>query len=122
MMADIVFSGSYNTIEKPDNRHIISSIEASNVRISVLIQAAKLRFGRLDKKLFPTAIAARNTFVSFVSKMLIGRLSSQKTDYKDILSLVQKAHDPETGEKFGPKEVAAESSTLIVAGLWLNPQ
>lgn len=117
MMADVVFSGSYNMMEKPDNRHIISSIEASNVRISVLTQAAELRFWRLDKKLFPASIKARNTFVSFLSKMLVGRLSSQKTDYEDILSLVQKARDPETGEKFGPKEIAAESSTLIVAGM-----
>ncbi|KAF4634033.1 hypothetical protein G7Y89_g4073 [Cudoniella acicularis] len=116
MMADIVFSRSYNAIEKPDYQHIPQSIEGSNVRISVLIQAAELRFWRLDKKLFPASIKARDSFVKFVSEMVASRLSSKRSDYKDILSLVQNARDPETGEKFSTKEIAAESATLVVAG------
>ncbi|KAH8588193.1 cytochrome P450 [Bisporella sp. PMI_857] len=105
MMADIVFSRSYNAIEKPDYQHIPQAIEGSNVRVSVLVQAAELRFWRLDKKLFPASIKARDSFVKF-----------QKSDYKDILSLVQNVHDPETGEKFTTNEIAAESATLVVAG------
>lgn len=118
-MADIVFSRSYNAIEKPDYQHIPQAIEGSNVRISVLIQAAELRFWRLDKKLFPASIKARDSFVKFVSEMVTSRLSSKRSDYQDILSLVQNAHDPETGEKFSTKEIAAESATLVVAGMWI---
>jgi len=120
MMTDIVFSRSYNAIEMPDYQHIPGAIEASNVRVSILIQAAELRFWRLDKKLFPAAIKGRNILVKFLSQMVASRLSSKRSDYKDILSLVQNANDPETGKMFSKSEIVAESSTLIVAGMFIT--
>ncbi|KAL3427036.1 fatty acid synthase alpha subunit reductase [Phlyctema vagabunda] len=116
IMTAVIFSRSYNALDLVDKRNIIQAIEDSNVRVSVLIQADSLRFWRLDKKLFPKAIAARNVFIKFVSEILKDRLFSKQPNEKDIFSLLKNAKDPETGATFTEKEFGGEIATLIVAG------
>jgi cytochrome P450 len=116
-MADIIFSGSHDTLGKPDDRWVIRAIGESNVRVSVLFQAPEMSTWRMDKRLFPMAITARNKFIKFVPKILNERLGlSESSDRKDIFSFLAKAKDPETGNGFGLAELGAESTTLIVAG------
>ena len=109
------------TLQKEDFRHVMSSIEESNVRMSVLLQEAKLHWWRLDKRLFPRSIQARNKFVKFVSGVLSQRIKNADIANGDIFSFFQNAKDPMTGRGFEMKELAAETATLIVAGELLPP-
>ena len=96
--------------------------------MSVILQAPELTFRRLDKKLFPASIVARNKFLKFLNNMVSSRVqrtqyletASEKTKGNkmagDIFSLFQNARDPETGKGFGIEELSGESATLIVAG------
>ncbi|KAH7109592.1 putative cytochrome P450 [Dendryphion nanum] len=96
IMSSVIFSAEYDTLQKEDFRHVMSSIEESNVRMS-----------RLDKRLFPRSIQARNKFVKFNADIA----------NRDIFSFFQNAKDPMTGRGYKIKELAAETATLIVAGL-----
>lgn len=115
-MSSVIFSAEYDTLGSEKYRDIVGSIETSNVRVSILLQAAQLRFWRLDKKLFPLAIAARNKFIKWVTGLLGRRMTAQNLPSKDIFSYIQEAKDPETGRSFSKTELGAESTTLIVAG------
>jgi cytochrome P450 len=120
-MSSVIFSAEYDTLQKEDFRHVMSSIEESNVRMSVLLQEAKLHWLRLDKRLFPRSIQARNRFVKFVSGVLSQRIKNADIANGDIFSFFQNAKDPMTGRGFEMKELAAETATLIVAGELLPP-
>ena len=123
-MGSVIFSGKYDTLGKPDDRWVIGAIEQSNVRVSVLFQAPLVSIGKLDRYLFPAAIAARNRFIPFVTRILRERLqrkeqlekSGREPEFADIFSFLAKATDPETGKGFGLAELGAETTTLIVAG------
>lgn len=116
MMANIIFSASYNTIGAEDYRYVVQAIEESNVRMSVILQAKELTFRKIDKYLFPTSIVARNKFVRFVSRMMKDRLKRVDLENRDVFSLFQNAKDPDTGKQLGEAELGAESATMIVAG------
>lgn len=128
IMADVVFSARYNLLTSPKFRYVTECIDRSNVRMSVLIQIPWFARLKVDKYLFPVAIQARNRFVKFVSRVVGDRLKKQAaaTTHKDdsttkeiqgdVFSNLALARDPETGEGFAPNEIAAESTTLIVAG------
>jgi len=116
-MSTLIYSATFDTLAKDDLRFVPQAITDSNLRMSVILQAPELISRRIDKKLFPKSIAARNKFLQFVSSMITSRVkanSAEKND--DIFSFFQKARDPETGEGFGMEDLIAESSTLIVAG------
>jgi cytochrome P450 len=80
----------------------------------------------MDKYLFGDAIKARNRFVKFVLRVIRDRMEKGRTTSIDIHSPTSSdadifenlaaAKDPETGDGFQPDEIAAESTTLIVAG------
>ncbi|KAG0644955.1 Cytochrome P450 monooxygenase [Hyphodiscus hymeniophilus] len=114
MMSNIIFSADYNTLENNEYKDIMTSIAQSNVRMSVLFQARKVKNFRLDKYFFPQAIAARSIFVKFVVKMIKDR--SLKADYPDVFSRLLNSVDPATQERLSASQIAAEATTLIVAG------
>lgn len=129
LMSSLIYSASYDTTRREEFRFVPESIEQSNVRMSVILQAPELMWARLDRKLFPKSIAARNRFVQFLGAMIKTRLqkrmvntdnnnnnNSGTTPHDDIFSLFEAARDPETGKGFGTKELTAESATLVVAG------
>lgn len=120
-MTNVIFSAEYDTLQKEDFRYVMSSIEESNVRMSVLLQEAKLYWSRLDKRLFPRSIQARNKFVKFVRGVLSERIKNGDIANGDIFSFFQHAKDPMTGRGFGMNELTAETATLIVAGELLPP-
>ncbi|RDL30473.1 Cytochrome P450 [Venustampulla echinocandica] len=116
IMSDVIFGESYALLEKPDNRFVIKAIEDSNIRTSVLVQAAEIGFRRLDRYLFPEAIIARNKFISFVSGLLKERMAAKPIKRPDVFSFLLDAKDPETQQGLGMAEIGAESTTMIVAG------
>ncbi|KAI0127098.1 cytochrome P450 3A31 [Xylariales sp. AK1849] len=126
IMADVVFGAKYNLLQNERFRYVTESIDKSNVRMSVLIQFPKFAALRVDKYIFRDAILARNRFVKFVLRVVKERLEKSKTTSIDINSSTSAdadvfanlaaAKDPESGEGFRPAEIAAESTTLIVAG------
>jgi cytochrome P450 len=122
LMSSLIYSASYDATSREEFRFVPHSIEQSNVRMSVILQAPELMWGRLDRKLFPQSIAARDKFLKFLRTMIATRMKSRKSGTTetvtrdDIFALFEKAHDPETGKKFGTTELTAESATLVVAG------
>jgi hypothetical protein len=121
MMANIIFSAAYNTIDSEDYRYVVQAIEESNVRMSVILQAKELTFGKIDKYLFPTSIIARNKFVRFVSNMMQERLKRRDLGGTDVFSLLRNVKDPDSGRQLSVAELGAESATMIVAGRLLFP-
>ncbi|KAJ5674928.1 Cytochrome P450 E-class group I [Penicillium maclennaniae] len=116
IMSSIIFGETFDLIGSSENRDIIQSIEDSNVRTGVLLQAGELATRRLDRKLFPQAIVGRNYFIRFVNQLLKKRMSAKPLKRKDVFSFLLDAVDPETKQGFTPAEIGAESTTLIVAG------
>jgi cytochrome P450 len=126
IMADVVFGAKYNLLQNERFRYVTESIDKSNIRMSALIQFPKFAALKIDKYLFRDAIVARNRFVKFVMRVVKDRLDKSKTtsidincptsEDADVFANLAAAKDPETGEGFRPDEIAAESTTLIVAG------
>lgn len=129
LMCSLIYSASYDTTSRADFRFVPQCIERSNVRMSVILQAPELMWARLDRKLFPKSIAARNRFLKFLGSMIAARLQKSKTSHNqsdtpegvpqrdgDIFALYEKARDLETGKGFSTKELTAESATLVIAG------
>lgn len=130
-MADVVFGASYNLLQHPKFRYVVECIDKSNVRMSFLVQWPRFALLKIDKYMFREAILARNRFVKFVTRVVGDRLgkmksatpsSSEEATTKpaspsgDVFSNLAAATDPETGSGFTLNEIAAESTTLIVAG------
>ncbi|KAF2814017.1 cytochrome P450 [Mytilinidion resinicola] len=116
IMTSLIFQGKYNMLERPTYRYVVKVIETSNIRVSSILQAPILKMFRLDKVLFPQAIAARNAFIGFVGKLLRDTKRNDRTARKDLFQILSDAKDPETGLGFNNTEIIAESTTLVVAG------
>ncbi|KAL1836124.1 hypothetical protein VTJ49DRAFT_5549 [Mycothermus thermophilus] len=124
IMADVVFGAHYNLLQEERFRYVIECIDKSNTRMSCLIQWPEFARLKMDKYIFREAIAARNRFIKFVSRVVGDRLGKFKTAFPDkvtagppdVFANLAAAKDPETGEGFSLNEIAAESTTLIVAG------
>lgn len=116
IMADVVFGLEYNLLGMTRWRYICDSIESSNVRMGAILQAPELKWARLDKWFFPTAIYGRNRFVRFVGGLLRVLAKGHDPKSNDLFSRLASAVDPITGTGFKPEQIAAESTTLIVAG------
>lgn len=115
IMASLIFGLNYHALTDKTFRHVVNDIHESNIRVSVLMQALELRFARLDRRLFPKSILARNSFLKFVGKLLRDR-KEKPTDTNDLFSLLANMKDPETQSTLSPNQIAAESTTLVVAG------
>ncbi|KAF2500060.1 cytochrome P450 [Lophium mytilinum] len=116
IMTSLIFQGKYNMLERETYRYVVKVIETSNIRVSSILQAPILKMFRLDKVLFPQAIAARNAFIGFVGKLLRDTKRNDRTARKDLFQILSDAKDPETGLGFNNTEIIAESTTLVVAG------
>lgn len=116
LMSNLIYSASFHTLTDEEHRFVPSSIERSNIRMSVILQAPELTFRRLDKRLFPGSILARNRFLKFVGSVIATRSKIVSKGKDDIFSFLQSAKDPETGKGLGIAELLGESATLIVAG------
>lgn len=114
MITDFVFGRSYNLLDSPEYRYVPAAIKASNKRVSVLVQAPEITFKRMDKKLFPEAILARNQFLKFVKMVVTDKMQAKPG--KDVFNILASAKDPETNQGFNMLELGAESISLIVAG------
>lgn len=124
-MSDVVFGAKYNLLQNERFRYVTESIDKSNVRMSVLIQFPPFAALKIDKYIFRESIKARNRFVKFVTRVVGERLKSNSAKLlvdgstlgnPDVFATLSAAKDPETGEGFSLNEIAAESTTLIVAG------
>lgn len=121
MMSDVVFSAKYNLLGTERFRYVCEVLEMSNVRMSVLAHAGRWASLRLlDRFLFRRAIFARNRFLRFVTRLVGDRINQYKADHPvesmNVFSHLQRARDPITGHSLSMNEIAAESTTLIVAG------
>lgn len=113
---DIIFGQDWNSIEKLENRSIVTSIQTSNLRAGILSNAAELKFWRLDKKLFPTAIIARNHFIKFIQGTVYKKVT-QMDKTQDIFSTLVRSKDENTDTSLSKEELAAETANLISAGM-----
>lgn len=116
IMADLIFAGKYNLLERDQYRYVVNAIETSNVRVGALLQAPILRFARLDKMLFPKSIYARDLFVRFVGKLLRDTLRADNCGRKNLFNTLSTIVDPVSGSRFKQEEIVSESTTLVVAG------
>jgi len=116
IMADVVFNRSYDLLGNAKNRYIVDAIAGSSIRTTVLLYLPKLVIGRLDKRLFPASIMARNILLRFISKLVHERLKVSAPKRKDVFSVLQSAKDLNTGKGLQMDEIGAESTTLIIAG------
>ncbi|TPX07299.1 uncharacterized protein E0L32_010796 [Thyridium curvatum] len=120
LMSDIVFDAKYNLLGAERFRYVVDCIDRSNLRMGVLIYLPELTMLRLDRYIFRDSIKARNRFVKFVTRVVAERLqktsSADSLGNSDLFAHLADAKDPETRESFTTNELAAESTTLIVAG------
>lgn len=94
---------------------MIEAIAASNIRLSVLLQAQELATANLDGRLFPSSISGRSHFVHFIRGLLGTRLRAPGKG-ADLFAFLQQCKDPVTGEGLGVKELSTETATFIIAG------
>jgi hypothetical protein len=116
VMADVVFGRKYGLLSNAKNRYIVDAIAGSSVRTTVLLYLPKLVIARLDKRLFPASIKARNSLLRFISKLLHERLQFLAPKRTDVFSVLQSAKNLNTGKGLQIDEIGAESTTLIIAG------
>lgn len=115
-MFSFIFTDKYNMLERQQYRYIPKVIEVSNIRVSAILQAPILKMFRVDKLLFPRAIAARNIFLRFVGKLLRDTSRADNSKRTSLFQMLRHTRDPVTGRGFTPEEMVAESVTLVVAG------
>ncbi|KIL87770.1 hypothetical protein FAVG1_08647 [Fusarium avenaceum] len=116
IMADVVFCQQYDLLGNRKYRYVVDSIEDSNIRTGVLLQAPEAYSCRLDRRLFPKSIKHRDTFIKFISRLVLDRMTKSPLKRNDIISHLLTAKDDETNQGFTKNELTAESTTLIVAG------
>lgn len=117
VMMAVSFGAQYHTIEKPQFRYVMNTIEQSNVRLGALMQAMELTFAGVDKILLADGANAGLRFVKFVGKVLKNRLQQDSgVITNDIFSFLLKCKDPNTGDGLSPMEISTETATFIVAG------
>ncbi|KAH8430188.1 cytochrome P450 [Aspergillus melleus] len=119
IVTSIVFSSDCDMLGKEEHRGAVDAILNSNVRMAVLFQYPALRYWKIHKQFFPAAIAARSVLISFVTRLLRDRAKHAERKgltFNDLYSFLAKSKEPETDQGFSPNELAAEATTLIVAG------
>lgn len=115
-MSDVVFGMKYDLLGTPKYRFLPDAIAGSNIRTTVLLFLPGLVFGRLDKKLFPACIKARNAFLYFIGKLLHERLKITSPQRKDVFSLLVNVNKKAGKEAMGQDQLGADSTTLVIAG------
>jgi hypothetical protein len=119
IMADVVFSAQYNTVENEQFHYVVGAIADHNVRLGVIAQAPELSIKALQRPMFLRAIKARDRFVKFI-RILLGIRLKNKTKQRDIFSYIQDAKDPDIGKGLDFTELSTETATMIVAGMMLR--
>ncbi|PYI02488.1 putative cytochrome P450 [Aspergillus sclerotiicarbonarius CBS 121057] len=114
-MTSVSFDTDFDTLRTPQYRYVMEAIAASNIRLSVLLQAHELGTANLDRRLFPSSIAGGSQFVRFIRGLLGKRLKSPGMG-TDIFSFLQQCKDPDTGECLSLTELSTETATFIIAG------
>ncbi|KAH7173133.1 cytochrome P450 [Fusarium flagelliforme] len=116
VMSEVIFGMAYNALGDSKYRFVTRALEASNVRISALVQSSLLVIGRLDKYLFPKSIVGRNKFLGFIGSLLRDRSKASFADNGNVFSFLETAKDPDGGNELSKSEIRAECATLVVAG------
>ncbi|EKG16119.1 Major facilitator superfamily [Macrophomina phaseolina MS6] len=116
VMSEVVFGTKFDALRKEEYRYVMKALEQSNVRVSALVQAACLAWGRLDRYLFPASIRARNKFLGFIGRLLKARTTQDVPRATDVFSYLAGAQDPGGEASLNAAEIRAESATLVVAG------
>ncbi|KAJ0374328.1 Cytochrome P450 monooxygenase apf8 [Colletotrichum chrysophilum] len=120
IMSEVIFGMKYNALREPKYRFVMSALEASNVRISALVQASSLALGRIDKYLFADSIKSRNKFLGFLGSLLKSRAKASFSDNGNVFSYLETAKDPDGESTLSKSEIRAESATLVVAGTFIH--
>ena len=120
IMTEVTFNVSFDTLRSPQYRHILEAMEASNLRLSVLLQDPNLAYRKMDRHLFPKSLEGKSTFTAFLKKLLKQRLSTTDATIRDIFSYVLGAKDPVTDTGLSASELSTEMATLVVAGMSLK--
>jgi cytochrome P450 len=120
IMSDVVFGRKYDLLGTPKYRFLPVAIAGSNIRTTVLLFLPNLTWFRLDKKLFPACIKARNAFLFFMGKLLNERMKASAdpviTKRRDVFSALLKVNKDAGKEAMAQEQIGAESVTLVIAG------
>ncbi|KAF4976730.1 hypothetical protein FZEAL_6645 [Fusarium zealandicum] len=116
VMSEVIFGMRYNAMKESTYRFVSSALEASNIRISALVQSSLLVTGRLDRYLFPASIQGRNKFLGFIGSLLRDRSKASFEGNGNVFSFLETAKDPDGGKELSKSEIRAECATLVVAG------
>ncbi|TLD25654.1 hypothetical protein PspLS_06298 [Pyricularia sp. CBS 133598] len=115
--SEVVFGTKTDAMKGGEWSHIPDAIEESNVRVGTLLQSPLLSSFRLDRKLFPASIRARNEFLAYVTALLGKREEATSADNGNVFSLLEQAKDPAGSlRSLSRSQVRGECATLIVAG------
>ncbi|PWY91663.1 cytochrome P450, partial [Aspergillus sclerotioniger CBS 115572] len=113
-MTSVSFDSHFDTLRTAEYRYVMEAIAASNIRLSVLLQAQELATANLDSWLFPASIAGRTQFVRFIRGLLGRRLRASGMS-GDLFAFLQQCKDPDTGEGLSLTELSTETATFIIA-------
>jgi hypothetical protein len=117
IMTEVVFGLRYHLVGSKVHRHTVDAIANSNIPTTILLYFPKFMWNRLDKKLLPASIVARNVFLKFMGKLLHDRYQVAPTEkIRDVLSKLPTARDVEIGEGLNAERINADSTTLVIAG------
>lgn len=120
IMTDVIFEEHFQLLERDNYRYILPSLERTAVRTGVLCQVPKMKQipKRIDYRLFAEAIRCRNRYIQFVSQLMTQRMSTGSKQRDDIFSIMLNTKDASCGQPLTLNDIAAESTTLIVAGAY----
>ena len=120
VMSEVIFGMRYNALKESTYRFVARALEASNIRISALVQSSLLGAGRLDRYLFPDSIRGRNKFLGFIGSLLRDRSKASLAENGNVFTFLETASDPDGGKELSTSEIRAECATLVVAGTWCS--
>ena len=116
IMGSFGFGQSFDTQSNAVNRFLIDAITSNNYRSGVYAQIPSMAKFKLEKLFSPSIAAMRQKYGQLMTTLIRTRAMADKYSQHDLLSFLDNAKDPETGEGFDEMELWSESRFLLVAG------
>ncbi|KJZ78234.1 hypothetical protein HIM_02272 [Hirsutella minnesotensis 3608] len=118
VLGEICFGETFGSSTRSDNRYYLQLLTQQVRSVNVVGQMRMLQHMKLGTVLMHGSRERRQQQVAFSQKQLRKRLELGPTSNgrRDIVHFLQKACDPETGEKYSVGELIFETFLLLAAG------